>query len=163
MTKSKEYPDASEIITRSEIAKTSGISLDKLSRVVHTKALGFPKPVIKMAHCELGYNREEVIHWLSCHDVKTVPTPIKDREPSTNKERQTLSVSERRIDNTLAVAFLTGSLKKHPRKKAKHASECKKTVTVHLQERNDYSPPCGGLAQASAFETTYILHMPGNW
>lgn len=99
LSDSLEYANG-ELMTLNELTEFTGVSRTKIYKIINSKFLEFPQPIGKIAKNK-AYSSQEIMDWLDTHDITAALPSLKPRaSPDPDKLP--------RLDNKLAVAFLTG-------------------------------------------------------
>lgn len=147
-------------INRKQVREILGISKNKLSEIIRNqKHMKFPKQVNSGLMNQLYYEHE-VLAFKKREDYHNIRWTSADRPIDVRKDG---------FDNALATHFITRPaltdeklsfsqvIKKHMNKPGA------KTTVVHLEERNDYTPPRGGMALYRTGDSYRIAHEGGGW
>lgn len=138
MSKIKAAPiDWATEIDRPGIAEMAGTGLAKVGFVTLREKWGFPLTHRKGPRQTLLYPLAAVKKWLETNDLKAMTFIAEDRAPV-----RVLAQAAKGIDNA-AVATLKIGIK--PPRFSRHSP----AVTVHVPERNDYTPPDSRLTRFS--------------
>ena len=149
---------AKKTVSRDEISDFLGVRRNYLTEMVFRKRIVIPMACGKTKFSYL-YDAEQIVAW-----IKTKPFELTNRitgKPSTKIQKPP------KIDNAMAIAFITAKSVTHPplittKLSKKHGQIKPKTTVVHLYERNDYIPPHSGLTLSSRRGAGYISHYAGN-
>lgn len=148
-----------KLITRAEISVLLGIKKNRLCEIINRhKYLAFPPPVCLRMRIH-WYNEAEVIAWDKAVDHRNVKwRPM--LKPTAAKPDS--------FDNDMAIRFITKPAitdeeKTYSQVIKKHITRPAKTTVVHLQERNDYTPPHSGMALFRTGDSYRVAHDGGGW
>jgi len=119
MTKPMPKPGNIETVTRKDIMAMTGLSHNKVITLTLVRECNFPKPVCKLAHGELIYNKAEILTWLQQYDLPAMKKIAQQynrgenaRAACTTPKIKSDNKKPQSFDNEIALTFITGKFAK---------------------------------------------------
>lgn len=155
MSTAKQLPlPREQLIIRDEIRALTGCSQNQICYTTKYRPNKFPNPVHRGANRLLYYNKAEILIWLSANELKGIV-------PKSTFKKDHQAIEKQAFDNALALMFISRPTVSDVGVIVGSANA--KTTVVHLQERNDYTPPHSGLALFRTGDSHRVAHDGGGW
>lgn len=150
ISRAKPYPmPIEQMIDRDGIKEITGCTNNEVIFCTKHRPKGFPLACHRGANRCVFYSRDEVIEWLCKNNIREIynnsEEKLKKREQrQAERDEKNYRPPSEVFDNSLAVSFLSSGATM-ARLVAKFVHSERKTVVVHLEDLNEYTPPHSGL------------------